>query len=49
MKLQEFLDKNKCTNEERQAVADYLMALRIMDAIPDLKQLYVKLKNIFKP
>lgn len=49
MTLQKLLDKNKCTEEERKACANYLLSLRIIERLPDLRLLFINLKNIFKP
>lgn len=49
MTLQELLDQENCTEEEHKKVASYFMFLRMEPHLNDLKLLFFKLRNIWKP
>jgi hypothetical protein len=49
MTLQKLFDREKCTDEERDACRKYLMVIRLMENIDELKRLlFILSKSIMK-
>lgn len=46
--LKQFFEENNCTEEEKKACYEYLMAIRLIPHIELLKTLAVKMRHIFK-